>query len=104
MAWDSPTTINATEGITEVTTYLNEVSNNWFGDMLILSVFMIFLFGYLRAKGDNDFVGAFAVASFVSLVVATLLWIVGMIGGVIFGIVVGITLISVIVLFLDKKG
>lgn len=104
MAWRSPTTINATEGITEVTTYLNEVSLNWFGNMLVVAIFIIFLFGYMRAKGDDDIIGGFAVASYVTFVLTTLLWIVGMVGGITFGIVVGATLVSSAVLFMDRKN
>jgi uncharacterized membrane protein len=103
MAWRSPSDINATKGITEVTNYLNDVTLNWFGNMLVIAVWVIFLFGYLRAKGDDDFIGAFAVASYVTFVLTTLLWIVGMVSGVTFGIVIGVTLISSVALFIDKK-
>lgn len=104
MAWTSPTEINASQGITEVTNYLNDVSFNWFGNMLVISIWVIFLFGYLRAKGDDDIIGAFAVASYVTFVVTTLLWIIGLVSGVTFGIVIGVTLISSAVLFMDRKN
>lgn len=102
MAWKSPTEINATKGITEIFSYLNEVSNLWFGRMFILTVFAIFLFGYERVN-RGDWIGGFAVASFITFLVALFSWIIGILSGIELGFVIGITVISAIALFIRNK-
>ena len=102
MAWASPTTINASQGMDSVLPYLSTVTNFWFGRMLMIAIFVIFTFGYLRAK-QEDYIGAFAVASYVSFVIGLIFWIVGLVSGLDFGIVIGITLISSIMLLMQKK-
>lgn len=102
MAHTSPTTVNASQGLDSFLPYLSEVTQFWFGRMLMIAVFVIFFMGYLRSK-DNDFVGAFAVASYVSFVIGLLFWVMGMITGMDFALVLGIAMVSSIVLFLQKK-
>ncbi len=97
MAWTSPTTVNTTAGINEFLPYLSEVSNFWFGRMLMVTVFMIFLFGYLRAK--DDFIGGFAIASYITFVMGLLFWTIGLVTGIDFGIIIGLTIISSAILF-----
>jgi len=101
MAWASPSTINASQGMDSVLPYLSTVTNFWFGRMLMIAIFVIFTFGYLRAK-QEDYIGAFAVASYVSFVIGLIFWIVGLVSGLDFGIVIGITLISSIMLLMQK--
>ena len=103
MAWTSPTTINATRGFADILPYLNEVTENWISRMLLIGIWIIFLFGYLRVKGDNDIISGMAVSSYVTFVLATLLWIIGFVSGLDMAIVVGVTLISTAMLLLDKK-
>ena len=103
MPYRSPATINGTKGITEITTYVNEVSNNWFGNMILISIWVLFFMGYLRSKGNDDLVGAFAVSSYVTFVMATLLFSFGAVSGWAFGIIIGITMISSIILYFDRK-
>lgn len=102
MAWTSPSTINATAGLDEFLPYLSEVTNFWFGRMLMISVFIIFLFGYLRSKND-DYVGAIAVSSYVTFVLGLMFWVIGLVSGLDFAIIIGITLASSIALLLQKK-
>ena len=104
MAYTSPSTINATKGIGEVLTYVNVVTDFWVSRMLMVAVFIIFLFGYLRSKQDDDFLGAFAVGSYATLVIGILFWIIGFLDGVSFGIIIGITVISTALLMHDKRG
>jgi len=100
----SPTTINATKGITEITSYVNEVSNNWFGNMILISIWVLFFMGYLRSKGDDDLVGAFAVSSYVTFVLGTILFSFGMVSGWAFSLVIGITMISSAILWFSRKN
>ena len=82
--------------------YLSEVTNFWFGRMIMIAVFVIFFIGYLRAK-DDDFIGAFAVASYISFVIGLLFWVMGLVTGLDFALILGITMISSVVLFMQKK-
>lgn len=102
MAWTSPTTINASEGLDSFLPYISEVTNFWFGRMVMIAIFIIFLFGYLRAK-DNDFVGGLAVASYVCFVIGLIFWVIGLVSGLDFAIIIGVTVISSVLLLTQKK-
>lgn len=104
MAYTSPTEINASRGIISILEYINEVTDFWISRMLMVAIFIIFLMGYLRSKSDDDFLGAFAVGSYASLVVGILFWIIGFLDGVTFGIIIGLSLISTALLLFDKRG
>ena len=104
MAYRSPTTLNMTKGIGELLGYINEITNFWVSRMLMVAIFVIFLMGYLRSKNDDDFIGAFAVGSYASLVIGILFWIIGFLDGVTFGIIIGLSLISTALLLFDKRG
>lgn len=102
MAWDSPSTINASQGFASVIPYLNTVTQFWFGRMFIFAVFLIFLFGYMRSR-EGSFWNAFAVSSYVSFVMGLLFWVIGIITGLDFSIVIGITFVSTLILLLQNK-
>lgn len=102
MAYPSPTTINATAGLDSFLPYISEVTNFWFGRMLMIAIFVIFLMGYLRAKSD-DFVGALAVASYVTFVLGLLFWVIGLVSGLDFAIIMGVAVISSVILLSQKK-
>jgi cytochrome c oxidase assembly factor CtaG len=102
MAWTSPTTINTTQGLDSFLPYLSEVTNFWFGRMLMVAIFVIFLFGYLRAKSD-DFIGALAVSSYVTFVLGLLFWVIGLVSGLDFAIIIGIAVVSSVLLLTQKK-
>ncbi len=102
MAWRSPTTINASAGMDSFLPYISEVTNFWFGRMVMVAIFVIFLFGYLRAR-DGDFFGALAVASYVTFVIGLLFWVIGLVSGLDFAVIIGITLISSVLLLAQKK-
>lgn len=104
MTYTSPTTINATQGIGSILNYINEVTNFWISRMIMVAIFVIFLMGYLRSKNDDDIIGAVSVASYVSLVIGILFWIIDFLDGVTFGIIIGISLISTALLLMDKRG
>jgi len=102
MAWRSPTDINATAGLDSFLQYISEVTNFWFGRMLMIAIFVIFLFGYLRSK-DGDFIGGLAVASYVSFVLGLIFWVIGLVSGLDFGIIIAVTVISSVLLLSQKK-
>ena len=102
--YDSPNTINSSEGIGSILNYMNEITNFWVGRMIMIAIFVLFLVGYIRGKGDEDFVGAFAVASYVTFVIGLLFWLINFLDGVSFSIIVGATIISTAWLLFDKRG
>jgi len=102
MAWTSPTEINAEQGFDSFVPYLSEVTQFWFGRMLMIAIFVIFLFGYIRAK-DGDWIGGFAVASYVTFVIGLLFWVAGVVTGLDFAIIIGVAMISSVVLFTQRE-
>lgn len=98
MAYTSPTTINASNGLTEFMPYLNEVTNGFFGLGVMLVIYIMFLFGVYRAK--EDFVGAFAIAGYASFVIGLIFWVIGLINGVVFSMIIGLAVISTIILLM----
>ena len=102
MAWRSPTTINASAGLDSALPYISEVTNFWFGRMVMVAIFVIFIFGYLRAK-DDDFIGALAVASYVTFVIRLIFWVIGLVSGLDFGVIIAVTVVSSILLLAQKK-
>lgn len=102
MAWRSPTTINASAGMDSFLPYISEVTNFWFGRMLMIAIFIIFMFGYLRKEG-NDFIGALAVASYVTFVLGLIFWVIGLVSGLDFAVIIGVTVISSVLLLTQKK-
>jgi len=102
MAFTSPDTVNASAGLTEFLPYISEVTNFWFGRMLMIAIFVIFLMGYLRVKKD-DFVGALAVSSYVTFVLGLIFWVIGLVSGMDFAIIIGLVLVASVLLLTQKK-
>jgi len=106
MAYQEINTINMTsaDGMSNIFQYLNVVTNFWAGRMVMVAIFVMFLFGYLRSKAEDDFIGAFAVASYVTFCLGILFWLINFLDGVAFGIIVAVTIISTAILLFDKRG
>jgi len=102
MAWTSPDTINTTAGIGTTFEFLSTVTNFWFGRMLMVAIFVIFLSGYLGVRRD-DYFGAVAVASYVTFVIGLLFWVIGLVTGVDFAFIVGMVIISSVILFAQRE-
>jgi len=102
MAWSSPVEVNASAGLDNFIPYLSEVTQFWFGRMMIIAIFMIFIFGYMRSKDANIW-GAFAVSSYICFVIGLFFWVIGLLTGLDFAWVIGITLVSSILLLLQNK-
>ena len=102
MAHTSPAEIDLTTGIGSLFRWLTDVTGFWFGRMFMISIFIIFLLGYLKVNKD-DFVGAFAVASYVSFVIGLIFWVIGLVSGMDFAVVIGAVLIASAILFMQKK-
>jgi len=68
----------------------------------MIAVFIIFFMGYLKAKND-DYVGGFAVASYVSFVIGLLFWVMGLLTGMDFALILGVAMISSVVLLCNQR-
>ena len=104
--YDEINTINMTsaDGMSNILQYLNVVTNFWAGRMVMVAIFVMFLFGYLKMKAEDDFVGAFAVASYVTFSLGILFWIIDFLDGLAFGVIIAVTIISTAILLFDKRG
>lgn len=101
MAYASPSSINVTKGLTEIFSYVNTVTSEWFSRLILISIYVIVLMGFYKAK--EDFTGAMAVAGFGVFVLALLFWLGGMVSGVTLGISIAMAIIGVVVLLMDKQ-
>lgn len=101
MAYTSPTSINASLGFGEVLHYINDVTNNWVSNLLLLSVYVIILIGFYKAK--EDFKGALAVAGYGCFILALLFWIGGFVSGIALGVTIAVAIVGTIVLLLDNN-
>lgn len=92
MPYDMPTTINWTSGMGEAFIYFNSVTNNWFSNLLLISIYVIFATGFYFAK--NDIFGGFAVGGFVTFVISLILWVGGYISAITFTFAVAVMIAS----------
>ena len=95
------TIVNASE-FSSVLLALETYSGGWVSRMLILAIFVIIGSGYLTSKPD-DYVGAFAVTSWVSFVLGTLMWLFNFLDAYTMGLLIGLTIVSSVALFLDRQ-
>ena len=102
MAWTSPSTVNATQGLSDFLPYISEVTQFWFGRMLMIAIYVIFLFGYLRAN-NRDWIGGMAVSGYVTFVIGLFFWIIGFVSGLDFAIIIGVMAVGTILLLTQKK-
>ena len=101
MTYASPSTINASLGLGNIFSYLNNVTGEWFSRLILIAIYIIVLMGFYKAK--EDFTGAMAVSGFGVFVIALLFWVGGMVSGVTLGVSIAIAIIGVVVLLMDKQ-
>lgn len=101
MAYPLPTTINGSGGLPEILSYTNTVTNSWFSNMILISIFVIFLMAYWRSS--NDIWGGLAVSSFATFVISMLFFFANFISAITFGICVGALIIFSAILFLTRN-
>jgi len=101
MPYPYPTSVNLTENPTGLFNYLNTVSNNWFSNMLLIAIYIIFAVGFYSAK--RNFMGALAVAGFSTFVISILFWIAGLISTATFVIVTAVAILSFASLWISDR-
>jgi len=101
--YTTPTSINLTSNPSGLFAWLNDVTNYWFSNSLLIVIWILFLMGYLTVNKD-DYAGGVAVASYVTSILALLLWIIGLASGWAFSIALGMSLVSTAVLLSIRKA
>ena len=101
--YDYPTSVNFSEGLTGLFQYLNDVTNSWFSNMILIAVYLIFATGfYLSSR--QDFFGGLAVGGFAVFIVGLLFFIAGLISGITFSLVIAVTIISFTLLWFGQQA
>ena len=80
---------------TDLFNYANIVTNNWFGLMLIISIFIILFISFKSYETEK----AFSATTFISTIIALLLSLMGILSPEYVIIMIVLTAISVILLF-----
>jgi hypothetical protein len=101
MAYTSPAEINASAGLPNLFNYINDVTGNWFINMLIISIFSIILISYTRSS-NNDIVTGFGVAGFSTFIISTMLYLGQALSGTIYAITIAVAIIGALGIFLKK--
>jgi hypothetical protein len=104
MAYRDPSSINATLGLQEFLIYASEVTNYWFGNMLLITLFMISLTYYLYSHGTKDFWSGCAIAGYFTFIIALLLWLMNAVNGTTLSMVIAGVATFTIILWVNKKG
>lgn len=99
-SYNLPSTINMSGGLTELFIYLNEVTYNWFSNMLLISIYLIFAIGFYFAR--KDMLGGLAVGGFATFIVGLFLFVGGVVSGVTFTIVIAVAILSFATLWLGQ--
>jgi len=94
--------ITGSDGFANVIYYLNFVTNYWFTNMILIAIWILVVVGFYKAT--DDFSGALAVGGFGTFVVALLFWAGKLISTPTFSIVIGVMIIGILVLLVDKKN
>lgn len=103
MAYRSPGTINASRGMQEFLIYASEVTNYWFGNMMLIAIFTISLSYYLYTYGTKDFWSGVAVAGYFTFIMALFLWLMGVILGSTMAFVIGGVSLATVALWMNRK-
>lgn len=101
MAYASPSTINASAGMGNILSYVNDVTNFWLSNMILIAIWIIILMGFYKAK--DDFTGAMAVAGYSTFVVGLLFWVGGFISAMAFGVTIAMAILGTAILLMDQS-
>lgn len=102
VTYPSPTSMNYSEGFQVVLEYVNEVSFNWAGNLTLIAIYIITLFGVNNFS--KDFSESMAIAGFLTFIVGAFLWISGFVSLPSFIFVIVMAIIGVASLWITKKS
>ena len=95
--YDYPSSIDFSDGITGLFVWLNNVTDGWFANMLLIAIYVIFASGFYYAK--RDFFGGCSIGGFAIIVVGALFWAGGLIQWYTYTFVVAVAIVSFISLW-----
>jgi len=93
------TTINATN-IADLVTYINSTTNNWFGLLVLLSVFVVVFVAGLR----RDVLASLSTSMFITTIVGILFRALGLIDNIIFVLLIIGTVGTAVLLYITRGG
>ena len=102
MAYESLKDRNLTEGFPAILEYLNDVTNTWFSNMLLIGIYIIVMGNIVYFK--DDWFEAAAVAGFITFICSVFLWIIEFVAGITMIICAAIALLGFASLWLSRKG
>ena len=102
MAHPEITAINGSNGVPEVLSYLNTVTDSWFSNMFLITIFVVFTMAYWRST--KDLWGATAIGGFATFIMGLLFFMMSFIDGMTFGIVIGFMVLFTAILLLTNKN
>lgn len=102
MTYPPISSINASRGFGEILVYINTVTSGFFSMLILLAIYIIILIGFYKSR--DDFTGAMAVAGFGVFVMALLFWMGSFVNATTLGIAIGLALIGVMVLLIDRRN
>ncbi len=101
MAYSSITDRNLSKGFSEILYYANEVTESWISNLILIAIYIITMMTIYNYK--RDFVEGMAVAGFFTFLIALFFYLGDFISGVTFVFVIAVTIISVGLLFFNKR-
>ena len=95
-----PTEVDLSQGLVGLFQYLNVVTNGWFANLILITIFIIFSSGFYFAK--RDIFGGFSIGGFATLLIGTLFWASGVINTPTMIIVIAVAILSFASLWINK--
>ena len=102
MTYESITDVNLSIGFGEAINYVNNVSDSWFGYMLLIATYFIILFSLYRT--EKDVPESMTVAGLVTFLFASLLWFGGLLDGISMLVITSVFIISFIFIWAMKNS
>ena len=96
-----PDSKNLTEDPIYIFNYLNQVSSQWFGWMILIGIYFLILYGYYKAT--DELAAGMAIAGFVTFVVCLLFWIAGFVSGWTLIITISVLIVGVMSLLIVSR-
>ena len=94
--------LNTSAGFLNILIYINNATLGWLSRLLLIGLYVIVLMGYYNTT--KDFVGGIAIAGFSTFIIGFLLFISGFVNGLDLGFAVGIMILGVAWILIDKQG
>ena len=100
--YTEPTSINWSLGFDQVLHYVNDVTNSWASNMILIGIFIITTMGVVAFK--KDYFESMAIAGFLTFMVSVFFWIGGFISGTTLVYVIVVTILCFGLLWINNKS